>query len=373
MKIGVIGLGQLGLPWAKAVKHKGHEVFGYDIHPPESQDIPLVSVPEIVATADLIFLIVQTPHQPQFEGTTRLTNDRSDFSYGYLKAAIKELVNQAERQTKTIRLVVVSTCLPGTYEREIEPLLNDHVDYIYSPSFTATGTVARDLYFPEFNLIGHDGKFKLAKLLKTFYSTINDVECISTDIATAEAIKVSYNTFITLKTVLANLWGEIAYKMGLDYDDIHKAWSLSTRRLMSDAYLKPGMSDGGACHPRDNIALSWLARELNLSHDLFTDIMKAREDYEDWHADQAVAISRFKELPLIILGRGFKPESDIETGSAAILLANLIAEKGHPFTHVEDMTELPVAVYFIATDHKRYQDYRFPEGSVVINPARMDT
>ena len=37
------------------------------------------------------------------------------------------------------------------------------------------------------------------------------------------------------------------------------------------------MGDGGGCHPRDNIALSWLARELDLSYDWFESVMIGRE------------------------------------------------------------------------------------------------
>ena len=41
--------------------------------------------------------------------------------------------------------------------------------------------------------------------------------------------------------------------------------------------MKAGMGDGGACHPRDNIALRWLAKELDLGYDIFETIMTARE------------------------------------------------------------------------------------------------
>lgn len=374
MKVGVIGLGKLGYPWAVAVKNKGHDVIGYDPVSPKDSKIPLKTITEIVAESELIFVIIQTPHKPELEGTMRLTDERADFDYTYLKQGIKDIAEEAKRQQRRTVLVVVSTCLPGTFEREIKPLLNGWVDYLYSPSFTATGTVARDLYNAEFNLIGDGEKERPDRLsratkLEDFYSTINSAECIKTDITTAEAIKVSYNTFVTMKTVLANTWGEIAYKMNLRYRDIHKAWSLSTTRLLSESYLKPGMSDGGACHPRDNIAMSWFAREIDLSHDLFGDLMRAREDYENWHADLAIETCKKYDLPLIILGKGFKPESDIQSGSAAILLANLLLEKKFPFEHYEDLQDLPQAVYFIATDHKRYGDYKFPPGCIIINPS----
>ena len=45
------------------------------------------------------------------------------------------------------------------------------------------------------------------------------------------------------------------------------------------------MGDGGGCHPRDNIALSWLSDELKLSHNWFDHIMMQREKQTDWLVD----------------------------------------------------------------------------------------
>ena len=61
---------------------------------------------------------------------------------------------------------------------------------------------------------------------------------------------------------------EVCSKLpNLDVDNVVEALSLADQRIISPAYLKGGMGDGGSCHPRDNIALSWLSRELNLSFD----------------------------------------------------------------------------------------------------------
>jgi hypothetical protein len=41
--------------------------------------------------------------------------------------------------------------------------------------------------------------------------------------------------------------------------------------------MTAGMGDAGPCHPRDNIALRWLAEELDLGYDIFNTVMQARE------------------------------------------------------------------------------------------------
>ena len=55
-------------------------------------------------------------------------------------------------------------------------------------------------------------------------------------------------------------------------------------RIISDRYLSGGMGDGGGCHPRDNIALSWLSDKLDLSFNWFDNIMMQRENQTDWLA-----------------------------------------------------------------------------------------
>lgn len=390
-QIGVCGMGKLGLPVALAIESRGHEVMGYDVSAAPYEYIagrqipyteeglqPLLDATRIkmtgnlgrlVAENDIIFLPVQTPHDPQYEGATRLPESRKDFDYSYLKEAIGAIAIEAQQQGKQTTLAVISTCLPGTFEREIKPLLNDKVDYVYTPQFIAMGGVVDDYLNPEFNLIGVENE-AAADRLESFYSTINDAPNLRTDITTAEGIKVSYNTFITMKTVLANTWGELSHKLGMNVDDIFKAWSLSSKRLLSPRYLQAGVGDGGGCHPRDNIALSYLADQVDLSHNLFEDLMLSREQHMSFIADEALRYAYHQQLPIVVLGRAFKPETNIETGSPAVLLTNILREADQTVENVEDPDDLQPAVYVLGTSHERYQAYDFPVGSVVIDPFR---
>lgn len=387
MKIGMIGCGKLGLPVALAIESRGHQVVGYDTNievakylrkrriPYREQGLqPLLndtdmkmkhSIVDLVAESDLIFVAVQTPHAPEYEGSTRLPDTRRDFDYQYLINAINNIAAVCETSRAKKTVAVISTCLPGTFKREIEPLLNEYISYVYTPQFIAMGTVLNDYLNPEFNLIGvHDPE--AAALLEEFYGTINRAPNVVTDITTAEAIKVSYNTFITMKTVLANTWGELAHKTGANADDILKAWSISTKRLLSPKYLRAGVGDGGGCHPRDNIALSHIAQQVGLSHNIFEDLMKAREDHMAWIADECLKHGN----QITVLGKAFKPETDIETGSPAILVANILREKGADVLHVVSLSEGSEyhPVVLVATQHPEYVNYRFDHGVTVIDP-----
>lgn len=398
MKIGMVGTGKLGLMVALTIESKGHDVLGYDINPDinkylkeryilfkeehseellRNTKMKMVSLQELIENSEIIFVAVQTPHDPLYEGITRIPDTRADFDYSYLKKSVKDIndILNTIKQDKII--VIISTVLPGTIDREIMPIIDQHFKLIYEPLFIAMGTVYQDYLNPELVLIGYGDKEneKYVDKLEDFYKTIHNKPIFMTDIRTAEAIKVFYNTFITTKTVLGNIYGEMAHKLGANVDDIYKALSLCTDRIISPKYLKSGMGDGGACHPRDNIALSYIASNVNLSFDIFNALMKAREYHTEWLADLIIEKQKETNLPIVILGKTFKPESNIIVGSPALLLANILKEKNIEFIHYDpyiDTIKLDSmkAIYFVGTRHDIFCDMNLTPGSLIIDPFR---
>jgi UDPglucose 6-dehydrogenase len=396
MKVGFVGLGKLGLPCALAMENKGHEIIGFDISESVREIIktkkipykeegtqPLLaktklklvdSVEEVVKQTDLIFVPIQTPHDPRFEGITRIPEDRANFNYDFLKAGIRDITNSATILRKHVTVVIISTVLPGTIEREIKPILTEFVHLVYNPYFIAMGTTRADFEKPEFVLLGSDDD-AAAEAVVQCYKSIHDRPIFRTTIKTAELIKVAYNTFIGFKITFINAMMEICHKTGADIDDLSQALSLATDRIISPKYMQGGMGDGGGCHPRDNIALSWLAKELKLSHDIFEDLMLAREDQTDWLVDLIEEKQKSSGLMVYILGKSYKPESNLTVGSPAILLANLLEERKIPFKHVDPFVddipymdyEVP-AIYFIATKHESFKDWQFSKGDIIIDP-----
>lgn len=385
MKVGIIGCGKLGLPVALAIESRGHEVRGYDINPkiigylmgspyPHKEEgieallaktkMQMVQLDALCSWADILFMAPQTPHDERFEGHMPLPEERADFDYQYLRACVLS-VNDFLPSPKPC--VIISTVLPGTIEREVMPLIDKRFALVYSPQFIAMGTVVHNFLNPEFWLVGCDTNWATNEAIRLF-SSIALKPVVRTNIRTAEGIKVFYNTFITAKTVLANLYGEMAERLGMNVDDIFRAISLSTDRLLSTKYLQAGMGDGGGCHPRDNIALSWLAREKGMSFDFFSALMEARERHCDWLAE--LIEKNRGELPVALLGRAFKPETNIETGSPAVLLSRILRNRGVAHSSQEDMVPTLPGLYFIATKHERFRNLKFPEGSVVIDPFR---
>mgnify|MGYP003150876722 FL=1 len=395
MNVGFVGLGKLGLPCALAVESKGHKVWGYDISPTveeilktkhlpyreiwaqdhlDKSEIRFSSIAEVVKNSEVIFVPIQTPHDQRFEGTTRIPEERVDFDYSFLRAGIGDLADEIAMQGEEKVVIIISTVLPGTIEREIKPLLNDKVKLCYNPFFIAMGTTMRDFLNPEYVLFGVDDE-EAAEKAEAFYKTLHDRPFYKTAIKNAELIKVAYNTFIGMKIAYANTMMEICHKIGADVDEVTGAMSLATERLISGKYLSGGMGDGGGCHPRDNIAMSWLAKKLDLSYDFFESLMIGREQQTEWLAD---LIEEHKgDRPVMILGKAFKEETNLTVGSPSILLKNILEERGVSVDmydpHVDESFEFDIntpRLFFIGTKHSEFNTYEFPEGSVVLDPWR---
>ena len=405
MNIGFIGLGKLGLPCALAVESRGHKVVGYD---PSKQvkeivdtkklqyqeqwaqkhldksKIKIKSIEEVVGESEIIFVPIQTPHDPLYEGTTRLPDERVDFDYTYLKKGIKDLAEEIWHQQSKKVVIIISTVLPGTIRREIKPIIdaNPYFKLCYNPFFIAMGTTMRDFLHPEFVLFGHDDDWALDKSEK-FYRTITHAPIFKTTIENAELIKVTYNTFISTKLSFANTVMEMCHKLpNTNCDDVMNALSLGTKRILAESYWSGGMGDGGGCHPRDNIALSWLSNELDLSYNWFDNIMKQREKQTDWLANLIEETSfKYKGCvdgyPIKILGKSFKPETNITTGSPSILLKNILEERGHqvemwdPYIDdSENESQQEPQIYFIGTKHPDFTSYEYNQGSIIIDPWR---
>jgi UDPglucose 6-dehydrogenase len=156
---------------------------------------------------------------------------------------------------------------------------------------------------------------------------------------------------------------------------ITKAWSVSTKRLLSPKYLKSGVGDGGGCHPRDNIALSWLANNIGLSFNIFESLMMSRQNHMEYIAD--LISKEASDLPIILLGKSFKPETNICSGSPALLLGKLLEERDIQYEQfdpkVDDimMDSSPLfseGLYVFATAHPEFANYRFAMDSTVIDP-----
>jgi UDPglucose 6-dehydrogenase len=179
--------------------------------------------------------------------------------------------------------------------------------------------------------------------------------------------------------VFANVLAEFCESTGADVDEVTSALALGHQRIVSPAYMTAGMGDGGACHPRDNIALSALANQHGTSVNLMGFLIAAREMQTAWHVSTITHWLEMTGFPLVVLGKTYKPGVESTAGSPALLLAELLEQQEIKFAHVDHLVDGVESiaeivhydrrcVFFIATQHDVYADLDYPDGSVVIDP-----
>lgn len=388
MQIGFIGLGKLGLPCAEAMAHKGHTIKGYDITPRNSDSVTVVdSIKECVTDTDIVFIAVPTPHDPLYDGRAPTAHLKpKDFSYDIVKTCLTEA---NKYMNKKQLLVLISTVLPGTTRREFIHLVTN-TRFVYNPYLIAMGSVAWDMVNPEMVMIGtEDGSENGdAEQLINFYKTVMEnnprYEVGTWD--ECECIKVFYNTFISAKIGLVNMIQDVAIRQGnIDVDVVTNALAKSTMRIMGPQYMKAGMGDGGACHPRDNIALRYMTDKLNLGYDLFDSIMNARELQAKNLAQELVKHAEENRMSIFIHGKAYKPGVEYCDGSYSLLIGHYCEELGHKPTYIDPLTGDDIqgcyGVVLLAHNRKVTYEYRgfeetqnlyckIEKGSIVIDPWR---
>ena len=327
MKVAFIGLGKLGMPCAETMAERGASVSGYDIVPKVSNVIDIkFSLKEAVEGSDIVFVATPTPHEAGYDGRQPTSHlEPRDFNY----SSVIEVLKQCnEHMSHNQILVLISTVLPGTTRREFAPLINN-TRFVYNPYLIAMGTVKADFLNPEMLMIGTEKGTITdeATSLINFYQNVLGY-LPRTEAGTweeAESIKIFYNTLISTKIALVNMIQDVAEKLGnMNVDLVTNALAKSTKRIISSKYMKAGMGDGGACHPRDNIALRWLAKDLGLGYDLFEAIMTARERQAE---NMAKAILKYGKN-VCFSSDSYKPGTNLVDGSYSLLVQHYIEKHG---------------------------------------------
>lgn len=390
MKVGFIGLGKLGLVCAEVMARE-HDVAGYDVTEVSSDLVAVKqTIKDAVEERDLIFVAVPTPHSSEYGGETPSMHlEPRDFDY----TIVKEVLTETNKWVNKNQLVVlISTVLPGTVRSQLEPCITN-ARFIYNPYLIAMGSVAWDMVNPEMVIIGtEDGTTTGdARILINFYKTLmqNNPRYEVGTWDEAESIKIFYNTFISAKISLVNMIQDIAEKNGnINVDVVTNALARSTHRITGPAYMRAGLGDAGACHPRDNIALRWLAKKLDLGYDLFESIMLSRELQAENMAKKLVQLADEYGLKNIwIHGKAYKPAVPYVNGSYSLLVGYYVEQMGYNVQYVDPLTgdyhetihgvvmmahHAPTTYGNTGTDLAKEQQFycKILPGSVILDPWR---
>ena len=359
-KVAFIGAGKLGGPVAEVMNEY------YDVH---VHDIKMnTSMKEVCKGADTIFIAVPTPHHEDYGGDKPTYNlEPVDFDYEALKDVLVDLNDYAEPDAL---VVVISTVLPTTFRKQLIQIPKDY-RLVYNPYLIAMGTVKEDFLNPEMMIAGGDPGDR-AELI-AFYQEIitTPVRWETGTFEEAECIKVFYNTFISMKISFVNMIQDMAMEIGhMDASKVANALAKSTKRITSDKYMRPGLGDGGPCHPRDNIALRKLSSDIKLKYDLFSAVMEARDFQAQKMSDYLLTF----QLPIVFIENGFKEESELLDGSPSLLVAAWLEDiedqmdmfNKQPI-HYEKYLNEP-AVYLCGRGPSQHIIDSITDGSILIDP-----
>jgi UDPglucose 6-dehydrogenase len=377
-KIAMIGVGKLGQECAEVMAAR-YDVVGYDIEP-RSTTFPMMNtIKEAVAGRDIIFIAAPTPHDPLYGGETPTSHlPNKDFDYSIVSDILEE-VNKHVNSTQLV--VLISTVLPGTIRTLLRPKITN-ARFIYNPYLIAMGTTKWDMVNPEMVIIGtEDGTATDDSLeLVNFYIPLmqNNPRYELGTWEEAESIKIFYNTFISTKVAIVNMIQDVAEKSGnMSVDVVTGALERSTQRITGPAYMRAGMGDGGACHPRDNIALSYLAEKLDLGYDLFDGITRAREVQAENLAKTLLKYGK----NVTIIGKAYKPRVPYTHGSSSLLVGYYIEQHGGSVNYYDEHTgDLDLAedwtdVYLIGYWDDYVDKLKFSDENIatVVDPWRQWT
>ena len=391
-KIGFIGIGKLGLDCAEVMAEK-HEVRGYDIYPRTSDSVKVCDIDELVNESEWIFIAVPTPHTEGYDGSVPSSHmEPRDFGHDAVIDSINK-INQHARSPK--KVVLISTVLPGTTRSKFVPLLDKQHQFLYNPYLIAMGSVKWDMVNPEMIMVGtEDGAMtgvagELIELYKTMMANDPRYEIGTWD--ECEAIKIFYNTYISAKVGIVNMIQDFAMKIGnINVDVVTNALARSTMRLQGPKYMTAGMGDAGACHPRDNIALRWLAQEYDIGYDLFDTIMHAREVQAKNLALFLVEQAKQHSMSIVIHGKAYKPDVEYCIGSYSTLVGHYVKEAGFGVRYVDPLADNMdevikevngPTVFLWAHNRKITYEYTghqadtqaycdIPKGSIIVDPWR---
>ena len=362
-KIGFIGLGKLGMPCSEAIAKKGFDVAGYDIKFKTSELVDIrSSIQDLCRDRDIVFVATPTPHEDGYDGREPTSHlPVKDFNY----TAVKDVLKECNRHLGTSHtLFLISTVLPGTIRRELSPIVTK-TELLYNPYLIAMGTVSWDIINPEMIMIGSaEGKAgPRIQMLADFYNILcdNSPRLETGTFEDVEAMKVFFNTFVSTKIALVNMIQDVGQKLkNMDVDKVTQALSKCDQKIMSPAYMKPGMGDGGACHPRDNIALRWLAKELNLGYDIFETVMTAREKQAENMAKEILKHGN----NIHCTSDFYKPGTNQVDGSSSLLLQHYIVKHGGQITNGFDS---PIEVIVRIHESDKFE---VDETTIIFDPWR---
>jgi UDPglucose 6-dehydrogenase len=264
---------------------------------------------EVLEHAQLLFVCVDTP--PTYSGDADLSR---------VETVLDELGDSSEHA-----LVMKSTVPVGT-GRSIQRR-RPGTGYVSNPEFLKEGSAVADFMRPDRVVVGaDDGSDHYAERVLALYAPL-DAPVVSTDVASAEMIKLASNAFLATKISFINEIANVSEELGADVQEVARGMGLDER--IGPKFLRAGIGYGGSCFPKDVQALKQLAGNSGYHFQLLTSVIEVNELQKrrtigklQKHLGSLVG----KEVAL--LGVAFKPDTDDIREATSLVLSGRLQGEG---------------------------------------------
>lgn len=349
-KIGVCGLGYVGLPLVGAFRRAGFEVWGFDIddrkitalqeaksyikHIDFAELKKAIDQGSFVPTSD--FAKINVPDVILIAVPTPLTKTREpDLT------AVRGTCEQIAKGLRKDQLVVLeSTTYPGTTEEVCLPILETSGLTAGKDFFLAYSPEREDPGNPKFQtstipkVVGGFDPPSLEIAQAVYGSIIEKVVPVS-DMKAAELCKIFENTFRAVNIALVNELKQMCMNMGIDVWEVIDAAATKPFGFMP---FYPGPGLGGHCIPIDPFYLTWKAREYDFST-RFIELageINTRMPYNVVDGLMHLLNDRQRAMhgaKILVLGIAYKKDVDDVRESPALKIVDLLQEEGAIVTY----------------------------------------
>jgi UDP-N-acetyl-D-glucosamine dehydrogenase len=273
MKIGIVGLGYVGLPLAVSFAEAGHHVVGLDLDPRKPEAIARgesyiedVSSERLVAVAERLSATTRYADLSKTDAVivavpTPLTENREPD----LGALVSSGISLAAVLQHGQLIVLESTTYPGTTRERFVPLLEEsglkagRDFYVaFSPERVDPGRTDYTLRNTA-KVVGGLTETCRERALQLYGEVCDNLVPVST-LEAAELTKLLENIFRTVNIALVNELAMLCDRMGIDIWEVVDAASTKPYGFMR---FEPGPGMGGHCLPVDPFYLAWRAREFD--------------------------------------------------------------------------------------------------------------
>ena len=348
MKIGIIGLGFVGLSFGSVLASKGKNVVGIDVDAekckkirngvspffePDLERILKIGLKKkliitddfsLIKDCDMIFVAVGTPQK---------SNGAIELSM--IKKAVTSIGIILAKTKKNPIVLIKSTVIPGTMQNIILPILEKRsgkkagkeFGLISNPEFLQESSAIRDTKFPHVIVLG-GYQTKFMKKAKSFFSKLHpNVSIVITNHQTAEMIKYANNSFLATKISFINQLSNICQNTpGANIDDIAKTIGMDPR--IGALFLNAGPGYGGSCLPKDMKALINFADTIGINPTLLNAVEKTNQkQIQNIVSLIEKTLGTLASKQITVLGTAFKPNTDDIRDSIAIELIKKLLKK----------------------------------------------